>query len=174
MPNANPGKEIWSDDLKARLSWVGERYDGKYAMEPVYRFEISLDGHPVPLVAEAVVSDFTGVAIAKIAEKAGIKKHFGAEYSGFRNQQVLEKGIWRRCKELTLPWRDLSASEIVKVRTVFARLFFDLACLWYEPTKGNSMVPPRVGPYRLVNLDFSPGGLPFEYHAVITTRDVLN
>ena len=172
MANESLGREIWSDDLQAGLRRVGERYDGKYAMEPVYRFEIALDGHPELLAAEAVVSDFTGVAISKAAEKAGIKKHYGLEYSEYRNQQVRENGFWRYCKEMSIPWRDLSASEIMKVRTAFARLFFDRDCLWYEPMKGNPLVPPRVGPYRLVHLYFAPGGLPSEFHAVISTRDV--
>ncbi|MDZ4066425.1 MAG: hypothetical protein U1E06_06170 [Tabrizicola sp.] len=173
MADANPGREIWSSDLKASLSKVAERYDGKYAMEPVYRFEISLNAHPVPLVAEAVVSAFTGVAIAKMAEKAVIKKHFGAGYSRFRNQQVLEHGIWRRCKELTLPWPNLTENETLRARTAFSHLYFELECRWHEPVKGNSGFPPQAGPYQMVNLDFSPGGLLFQYHTIITTRDML-
>jgi hypothetical protein len=72
----NDGKDLWSSDLKARLSYVAERYDDKYAMEPLYRFEIALDGHPVPLVGEAVVSEFTGMAVRRKAEEAGAEENF--------------------------------------------------------------------------------------------------
>ena len=172
MANEKPDREIWSDDLKARLRSVGERYDGKYAMEPVYRFEIALDGHPAPLVGEAVVSEFTSTVVTRKAEEAGQKKAFGVEYGRFFDQYVQENGVWYYCSELDLPWRAITKDEIEKVRDTFARLYFEISCLWFDLPEGSGMRAPRVGRFRLVHLYFAPGGLPFQFHAVITTRDV--
>jgi hypothetical protein len=175
MTDERPIKEVSSETLKAKLSWIGERYDGKYAHDPVFRFEIALDGRPEPLVAEAVVSDFTAVAANRAADKAGIKKHFGPENSEFRRQYIRSNGRWNYCEELNLPWRNLLASEIIQIRKTFAQLYFDLRCLWSDERArlAGSSSPPKDGKYRLTTLYFAPMGLLREFHAEITTREAV-
>ena len=174
MTEKKPIAEVQSDALKAKLSWIEERDDGMRSFDPIYRFEIKLDRFPAPLVAEAVVTDFTFQAVRKIAEEAGVDTRNVNEWFAYLDRYVNEKGEWYYCKRLRLPWSELTEAEIVQACDAFVRLYFDLRCRWREPSQPMPNFPPKVGPYQLINLKFTPHSLPHAYRGVISTRDILS